>query len=186
MLLCKPVHIASPGDVSGGVAAKRLFFLGQVLARFIQLGILRAQQDADRRVVAFGHHIPAVPGDIGVQLANVFVAECGDLQFHQDMAFENAVIEHEVHEVVTVTDQDTLLPRLETETVAQLEQKVVQLVEELILETGFAHDLLGLVGSSHCSKSTMWLNESLFRISLAARPDLGDSVSRFLPASVDA
>ena len=67
------------------------------------------------------------------------MAERGKFQFHQDMAFENAVIEHEIHEVVAVADQDTLLPRLETETVAQLEQKVVQLVQELLFEMGFAH-----------------------------------------------
>jgi hypothetical protein len=40
---------------------------------------------------------------------------------------------------VAVADQDALLPRLETETVAQLEQKVVQLVQKLIFEMGFAH-----------------------------------------------
>ena len=79
-----------------------------------------AQQDAHRRVVAFRHHVLAVPTYIGVQLADVLVAECGDFQLHQNMAFENAVIEHKVDEVVTVADENALLPRLETEAVPQL------------------------------------------------------------------
>ncbi len=35
---------------------------------------------------------------------------------------------------------DAFLPRFKTEAVAQLEQKAVQLVQQLILELGFTHD----------------------------------------------
>lgn len=34
-----------------------------------------AEQDADRRIVAFGHHVGSIPADVCVQLAEVLVAE---------------------------------------------------------------------------------------------------------------
>jgi hypothetical protein len=106
--------------------------------------LLRAEQDADRRVVVVGHHVFPVPAHIRVELAQVSVGERLDLQLHQHVAFENAMIEDQVHKAVGVADQDALLPRLETEAVAQLQQKVMQLVQERVFQIGFTHDLTGL------------------------------------------
>lgn len=66
----------------------------------------------------------------------------GNFQFHQDIAFENAVIENQVDEIMGVADQAALLPRLETEVVTQLNEAIAQLAQELIFEMGFAHGLL--------------------------------------------
>ncbi len=105
--------------------------------------LLSAEQDADGRVVAFGHHIFPIPAHIGVELAEVFVGERFDLQLHQNVAFEDAMIEDQVHKAVGVAYQDAFLPRFETETVAQLQQKVMQLVQQGVLQVGLTHDLAG-------------------------------------------
>ena len=57
--------------------------------RMISLG---AKQNAHRRVVSLGHYVLFVPAYIGIELADVFMAEFLDFQFHQHMALENAVI----------------------------------------------------------------------------------------------
>ena len=103
---------------------------------------LRAEQQAHRRVVVFGHHVPPTPGDVGVELAEVFVAELVYFQLDEHMALENALIEDEVHEAACLADDNPLLPRLETETMAQFQEKILQLVEQGILQVGFAHGLL--------------------------------------------
>ena len=46
------------------------------------------------------------PGHIGVDLAEVFVAELIDLQFHQHMAFQDAVIDHQIDKAARAADQD--------------------------------------------------------------------------------
>ena len=46
-----------------------------------------AEEDADGWLVAGGHFVLFVIGDIGVELAEVFVAEGGGFQFHEDVAF---------------------------------------------------------------------------------------------------
>ena len=60
-------------------------------------------------------------GDIGVELAEVLVAERLGFQFHKDMALEHAVIEDEIHEEMFVADEDALLPGLEAKAVAHLQ-----------------------------------------------------------------
>ena len=87
---------------------------------------LRAEQKADGRVVAVGHHVLAVPAHVGVELADVLVAELLDFQIDQHMALEDAVIEDEIDEAVGVADEDALLAGLETEAVAQFEQEILR------------------------------------------------------------
>ena len=65
-----------------------------------------AKEDADGRVVAGGHLGVAVVGDIGVELAEVFVAE-------------DAMVEDEIGKVVTVVDDDAFLASFETEAIAE-------------------------------------------------------------------
>jgi len=82
---------------------------------------LSAEQDAEGWVVVFGHNIFSIPAHVGVELTKVFMSERFDLQLHQNMSFENAMIEDQIHKSVGITDQDSLLPRLETKAVAQLQ-----------------------------------------------------------------
>ena len=81
--------------------------------------LARAEQDAHRRLVAVAHHVSLVPGDIGIELAEMLVPEFVHLQLDQHMAFQDAMVKDQVHESMGVADEDSLLPRLETETVAQ-------------------------------------------------------------------
>src|SRR5580693_4165578 len=57
------------------------------------------------------------------------------------MAFQNSMVEDQINKAVRVADQDTLLPSLETESVAELEQEFLQLVQKLVFEMRFAHHL---------------------------------------------
>ena len=50
-----------------------------------------------------------VVGDIGVELAEVLMAESLGFQFHKDMALEYTVIEDEIHEEMFVADEDAFL-----------------------------------------------------------------------------
>ncbi len=60
------------------------------------------------------------------------------------MALEDAVVEHQIHEAVVVTDQDALLAGLETEAVPKLKQEFLEVVQELVLKVGLAYDLARL------------------------------------------
>jgi hypothetical protein len=78
-----------------------------------------AKEDADGRVVAGGHLGVAVVGDIGVELAEVFVAEFVVFEFYDDVAMEDAMVEDEIGKVVTVVDDDAFLASFETEAIAE-------------------------------------------------------------------
>jgi hypothetical protein len=58
--------------------------------------------------------IPHVPGEPGI-------AELSALQFDEDMAFEDAVVEHHICEAINIINNYQLLARLETAAVAELE-----------------------------------------------------------------
>jgi len=58
------------------------------------------------RLVARGHLVFFVVGDVGVELAEVLVAEGIGLEFHEDVALEHAVVEDEIDEEVFVADED--------------------------------------------------------------------------------
>ena len=81
---------------------------------------LCAEQESDGRVVTLDHHMPSIPSNVGIELADVLVGERLELEVEQDMAFQDAVIEDEVYEAMCVADEDALLPSLETKAVAQL------------------------------------------------------------------
>jgi hypothetical protein len=55
-----------------------------------------AEEDADRRIVVRGHDVASIPAHIGVKLANILVAELHELQFDEDVAFQDAVVEHQI------------------------------------------------------------------------------------------
>lgn len=82
-----------------------------------------AKEDADGRVVAGGHLGVAVVGDVGVELAEVFVAEFVVFEFYDDVAMEDAVVEDEVGKVVAVVNNDAFLAGLKTEAIAEFEEE---------------------------------------------------------------
>ncbi len=82
-----------------------------------------AKEDADGRVVAGGHLGVAVVGDVGVELAEVFVAEFVVFEFYDDVAMEDAVVEDEVGKVVAVVNNDAFLAGLNTEAIAEFEEE---------------------------------------------------------------
>ena len=91
--------------------------------------LARTQQDAHRWLVAINHHVFPVPGDIGIELAEMLVPEFIHLQLDQHMTFQEAMVKHQVYEAVTITDEDALLARLEQESLAKLKQKGLDLVD---------------------------------------------------------
>jgi len=87
--------------------------------------LLRTQQDADREIVAVGHHVLAIPTDVGVELADILVGEVLNLQIDQHMALQNPVIEDKIDKTIGVTDQNPFLPGLETEAMTEFQQEVL-------------------------------------------------------------
>ena len=102
---------------------------------------ISAEQNADGRIVAFGHHVDSIPTDVSVELAEVLMAEAFELEFDQHVAFENAVIEHQVDKEMLVADQDAFLASFKAEAMTEFQQEVLQLVDELLLQMRFAHHL---------------------------------------------
>ena len=86
---------------------------------------LRTQQDADREIVAVGHHVLAIPTNVGVELADILVGEVLNLQIDQHMALQNPVIEDKIDKTIGVTDQNPFLPGLETEAMTEFQQEVL-------------------------------------------------------------
>ena len=78
-------------------------------------------------LVVGSHFVGAVVAKVGIELAQVFVAECVYLQFHQHVTLEHAVVEHEVHEEGIFPYEDTLLPRLEAEAVPEFQKERFEL-----------------------------------------------------------
>ena len=64
-----------------------------------------AEQEADGRVVTVAHDVFLEPGDVGVELADVFVAELVHLQLDEHVAAEDAVIEDKIHEALLAAKQ---------------------------------------------------------------------------------
>ena len=103
-----------------------------------------AQQEADGWVVPFLHHVLLIPGDVGIELADVFMAEFIHFQFHEDMALEEAVVEDEIHKASGLADEDGFLPRFETEPVTQLQEEFLEVFQQALFEIGLGDGLLRL------------------------------------------
>ncbi len=69
------------------------------------------------------------------------MAEGIGLEFHEDMALEHAVVEDEVDEEMFVADEDALLPGLEAEAVAQLEEEILETIQQGVFQAGLGHDI---------------------------------------------
>lgn len=103
--------------------------------------LVGAQQDANGRVVFFQHHVPLIPTHVGVELANVLMAELGQLQFYQHMTFQDTVVKNQVDEIVLVANQDAFLSRLKAEAVTQLQQEFLDFTDKVVFQMGLAHYL---------------------------------------------
>ncbi len=53
------------------------------------------------------------------------------------------MVEDQVDKEMFVANEDALLPRLEAEAVAQLEQEILKAVEQGVFQIGFRHDIPG-------------------------------------------
>lgn len=93
--------------------------------------------------IAFAHHVFAIPSDIGVELANVFVSEAVDFDFDQHMAFEGAVVEDEIHEAAGFADDDAFLLGFEAESVAEFHKEFPEVLDERGFEVGLGDSVLG-------------------------------------------
>jgi hypothetical protein len=113
---------------------------GELDERVILAG---AEENADGRQVAWGHLVFFIVGDVGVELAEMFVAEGIRLEFHQDVALEHAVVKDEVDEEVFVADEDALLPGLEAEAMTQLEKEILESIQQGVFQVRLGHDIPG-------------------------------------------
>jgi len=103
-------------------AEKTIGQIGQCI--FDQGAILAgAQQQANGRIIVSGHDVALVPADVGVELAEVFVAEASNFQLDKHMALQDSMVEDSVDKAVGVADEDALLARLEAEAVSEFQQK---------------------------------------------------------------
>jgi hypothetical protein len=94
--------------------------------------------------IALRHHVLSVPAHVGIELANVLMAEFFEFQFNQHMALENTMIENKVHEIMAIPDENTFLTCLKTEPMAQLQQKRLKFIQKLLFQMRLAHDFLWL------------------------------------------
>ena len=84
-----------------------------------------------------------VVGDVGIELAEVFVAEGLGFQFNEDVALEHAVVKHEIDEEVFAANENALLPGFEAEAVAHFQEKILKAIKQRVFEVGLAHGVLG-------------------------------------------
>ena len=104
---------------------------------------LRAEQEPHRRIVTIGHHVFMIPGYVGVELAEVFMGELVHFELDEDMAFQDTMVENQIHEPSGLSDDDALLPGFEAKAVTEFHQEFMQVVQESIFEVGFADGLPG-------------------------------------------
>ena len=107
------------------------------------LAFASAEQDANRRIVAFMHLVLLKVRNVSVELAQILMTELVVLQFHDDAAMEDTVIEHEVGIVVFIIDDDTFLTGLETEAFTKFQEEILKVSDEGVFQIAFRDDILG-------------------------------------------
>ena len=73
----------------------------------------------------------------------MFVVEFINLQFHEYVAFQDAVVKDQIHKAARVADDDALLLRLKAEAVTELEKEFAQILHQRRLQIGLRHGVLG-------------------------------------------
>jgi len=110
--------------IGGGVFDKSLVFISN-------------QENADGRIVRLFADLGAIVVQVGVELSCVFMGEGSHFQLDEDMAFENAVVKHEIDEEVFLADEKTLLAGFETEAMSEFQEEVLKMVEEGCFKVAF-------------------------------------------------
>ena len=119
-------------------------FFGEELPAFLEDGVagygfifLGAENEADGGVVAFDFEEVFVESDIAVHLADVLMGELADFQIDEDEAFQEVVVEDEVHIEFVILEDDSLLPGDEGEAASHFEKEGLEVVHDGLLEIGF-------------------------------------------------
>ena len=86
------------------------------------------EQNANGRIVPFGHFVFLEIVEIEIELANLEVFELFGLQFNQNMTFQETMIENQINKIMLIVYRYPPLPRLETEPFPKFQQKVLQMV----------------------------------------------------------
>ena len=105
-----------------------------------------AQENADGRLVAFGHHVGLEPIQIKIHLPGVGGLEGPDLEVDENMATEEPVEKDEIDAVVLATLGHAELAGFETEAVPKFEEETLKVIEQRGLELIFG--ISGQLGKS--------------------------------------
>ncbi len=73
-----------------------------------------AEQYADGWTISLHHDVFLVPANIGIELADIFMAHFFELELNQNVAFNNAMIEHKVRKKMFIADEHSLLAGFKT------------------------------------------------------------------------
>jgi len=114
------------GEDFGGEAFERVFCDGGVF--------LRAEEEADRRVLIGIGPVLARVVQIHVHLPGVGVGEFAHLEVDDDEAAQAAVEEEQVHAIPLVADPQPALAGDEAEFVAEFAKELLQMLDERFLE----------------------------------------------------
>jgi len=110
-------------EAAGGVFHLGLVFVG-------------AEQQADGRIVTFGHHLILPVVEVEIHLPGVAVPEGTNFEVDEQVAAENPVVENEVEVVVFVADGDAPLPGLETKAGSEFQEEGLEMIEQGLFQIG--------------------------------------------------
>ena len=126
---------------------------GEDLAAFAQDRIFRdrlafvgAQDQAEDRVVAGCLEAILEEPYVAVHLPYVTMGQSAVLQIDEEKALEDVVVEHEVDVEILVVESDVALARDEGESLAQLEEERLQVVDDGLFDVAFVE--FGFVGQA--------------------------------------
>lgn len=97
------------------------------------------KQNTDRRIIIRLHHFRFEIVQIHIQLRSILMAELVYLQFHNNMTFQDAVIEYEVGKEIILINQDTFLSGFKAESMPHFQQEVLQVVKNGLLQVVFCY-----------------------------------------------
>lgn len=62
----------------------------------------------------------------------------------KNVAFQNSMVKNHINKIMGIADQNALLSGLKTETMPKFQQELLNLVQQLVFQCGFAHNLFRL------------------------------------------
>ena len=94
----------------------KIFGFNPAVAYFTNVSPFSVQSRiTDRRIIIRLHHFRFEIVQIHIQLRSILMAELVYLQFHNNMTFQDAVIEYEVGKEIILINQDTFLSGFKAE-----------------------------------------------------------------------